>query len=138
MPPSRTSAQFLRFTIVGAVGFLVDSTVLYAVMYGFGTGPYLGRVASFLAAASATWLLNRRYTFPDAGRTPAHRQWTVFVAFMCLGGLLNYAAYALVIMLAPVHAATPLLAVAAGAVAGLAVNFTTSRLFVFGPGLSRP
>ena len=137
MQPSRISAQFLRFAVVGTVGFLVDSAVLYALIYGFGAGPYLGRTASFLAAASVTWLLNRRFTFPDTGRTPAHRQWTLFVAFMCLGGVLNYAAYALVIALAPHHPFTPLIAVAAGAVAGLAVNFTTSRLFVFGAGLSR-
>lgn len=138
MPPDRITAQFLRFAIVGTVGFVVDAAVLYALIYGLGAGPYLGRLASFLAAASVTWLLNRRFTFPDTGRQPAHRQWTVFVAFMALGGLLNYGAYALVVTLAPDNPVTPLLAVATGAVAGLAVNFTTSRLFVFGPGFSRP
>jgi putative flippase GtrA len=136
--PDRITAQFLRFAIVGTVGFVVDAAVLYALIYGLGAGPYLGRLASFLAAASMTWLLNRRFTFPDTRRQPAHRQWTVFVAFMALGGLLNYGTYALVVTLAPDYPVTPLLAVAAGALAGLALNFTTSRLFVFGPGISRP
>ncbi len=138
MPSRQITTQFLRFALVGVIGFVVDSAVLYALIYGADAGPYLGRLVSFLAAASVTWLLNRRFTFRDAARAPAHRQWSVFVAFMGLGGLLNYGAYALVILLAPVHPATPLFAVAAGALAGLAVNFTTSRLFVFGPGLSRP
>ncbi|MBI1181632.1 MAG: GtrA family protein [Alphaproteobacteria bacterium] len=131
------AGQFLRFSVVGAAGFAVDSGVLYGLMYGLGAGPYLGRAGSFLAAASVTWFLNRIYTFRQADRADAHRQWARFVAFMVLGGLVNYGVYAAVVALAPPHPLVPLLGVAAGSVAGLAVNFTTSRLFVF-RAVSRP
>ena len=123
--------QFLRFAIVGVIGFIVDSAVLYTAIYGIGLDPYTGRVLSFVAAATTTWSLNRRFTFPGAGDASAHRQWAVFVAFMTLGALVNYGTYAAVVYFGPEHALTPLAGVAAGSIAGLAINFTTSRLFVF-------
>jgi putative flippase GtrA len=129
---------FLRFALVGTIGFLVDAAVLYALMFGLGAGPYLGRAGSFLAAASATWLLNRVYTFREVERSDPKRQWLRFVGFMVLGGAVNYGVYAAIVAVAPAHPVVPLLAVAAGSLAGLAVNFTTSRLFVFRDGFSRP
>jgi len=123
--------QFLRFTLVGGVGFVVDSAVLYAVMYGFGLDPYTGRVPSFLAAATTTWLLNRHFTFPGGRDAAAHRQWTMFVVFMTLGAAINYGVYAVVVFYGPAHPLTPLAGVAIGAVAGLAVNFMTSKRYVF-------
>lgn len=46
--------QFLRFALVGAVGFFVDAGVLQIAVRQIGSDPYVGRVLSFLAAASAT------------------------------------------------------------------------------------
>jgi putative flippase GtrA len=130
----RTAVQLLRFAAVGTLGFVVDAGVLYALLHGAGAGPWLGRAGSFLAAASATWALNRRFTFADAPPAAKRRQWPLYVAFMTLGGAVNYGVYALAVTLGPAHPLTPLAGVAAGSLAGLAVNFTTSRLFVF----SRP
>jgi hypothetical protein len=48
--------QFLRFGLVGTAGFVMDSAVLLA-MLALGVGPYAGRVASYLAAASLTFAL---------------------------------------------------------------------------------
>jgi putative flippase GtrA len=138
VPSGGVLVQFLRFALVGTIGFLVDAAVLYALMFGLGAGPYLGRAGSFLAAASATWLLNRVYTFRAAERSDPRRQWLRFVGFMLLGGAVNYGVYAAVVSIGPDHPVVPLAGVAAGSLAGLAVNFTTSRLFVFRGGFSRP
>ena len=54
---SRTLVQFLRFGVVGTLGFLVDTAVLYLGL-ALGLGLYLGRAISYLAAASANWALN--------------------------------------------------------------------------------
>ena len=62
--------QFLRFGLVGAVGFLVDVGVLYA-MHGLGLDLYTARVVSFLAAATFTWLGNRFFTFGTPPRRAA-------------------------------------------------------------------
>ena len=67
--------QFLRFGVVGTVGFLVDAAVLLG-MLALGLGPYGGRVLSYLAAASTTFALNRAWTFRTANRdAPVAAQW---------------------------------------------------------------
>lgn len=121
--------QFARFTMVGVVGFAVDSAVLYLCLHGFGLDPYRGRVVSYLAAASATWYLNRRITFAD--RSPPGRQWARFIATNALGALVNYGSYSAVVALLPAGTWIPLLGVAVGALAGLGFNFTASRRYVF-------
>jgi len=127
----RHAGTFVRFSIVGTIGFLIDTAVLYLLLYGAGLGPYAGRVCSFLVAASANWLLNRVFTFRDARSEPHGRQWLSFVVVCTVGALANYGVYALVIAHGQASVLLPGIAVAAGSVAGLAFNYTLSRRFVF-------
>lgn len=123
--------QFLRFGVVGTVGFLVDSAVLLAMM-ALGLGPYGGRVVSYLAAASTTFALNRAWTFRSAARdAPMAAQWGRFVALNLVGFAANYGTYAALIATVPLVAAYPVLGVAAGSVAGMFLNFGLSRRYVF-------
>ena len=115
--------------MVGVVGFIVDSAVLYLCLHATGLGLYGGRVVSYLAAASTTWYLNRRLTFGD--RSPPGRQWARFVATNAIGALVNYGSYSIVVASLPAGTFVPLLGVAVGAIAGLGFNFTASRRFVF-------
>ena len=96
--------EFLRFGTVGGIGFLVDTGVLYG-MLALGAGLYLGRVISYLAAATATWALNRVWTFRGRGGGPVHRQWALFVVVNLGGFVLNYGTYALLGGFVPVVAA---------------------------------
>ncbi|HEV7367744.1 GtrA family protein [Arenibaculum sp.] len=130
-PAAALAGQFLRFGIVGTVGFLVDGAILVLSMALLGTGPYLGRVVSYLGAATATWALNRTFTFRGRHHGPAHHQWARFIAVNAVGGAVNYATYAVLVMVSATVAAHPVLGVAAGSIAGLAFNFTGSRLLVF-------
>ena len=129
----RHLGTFLRFSIVGTIGFVIDATVLYLLHLGMGLGLYRARVGSFLVAASVNWLLNRVFTFRDARRDSHGRQWLSFVAVCSLGAIANYGAYALVIACGPESVLLPGFAVAAGSIAGLAFNYTLSRRFVFKP-----
>ena len=122
--------EFLRFGVVGTIGFLVDSGVLYGAI-ALGAGLYLGRAISYLAAASATWALNRAWTFRGRGSGPVHQQWALFVAVNLVGFVLNYGTYALLVATVPVVAAHPILGVAAGSIAGMFANFFLSRAVVF-------
>src|SRR5580658_9422815 len=81
--------ELARFTSVGALGFVVDSSVLYAGLW-VGLGLYAGRLLSYLAAASFTWMLNRRFTFRSSA-PPSVREWSRFVAANGVGGLANLA-----------------------------------------------
>ena len=124
--------QFLRFGLVGTAGFVMDSAVLLA-MLALGVGPYAGRVASYLAAASLTFALNRAWTFRSAAQAPVARQWGQFVALNLLGFAANYGTYAAALAASPLVAAHPVLGVAAGSIAGMFINFALSRRFVFRP-----
>lgn len=123
--------QFLKFGIVGGVGFLVDVGALKLCMSVFGMGPYDGRVISFLAAVSITWLCNRHFTFRGQGTGSAHAQWLRFLV-VCAGGFVfNYGAYAALIATQPLVAEHPVIGVAAGSVAGMFFNFFMSKRVVF-------
>ena len=54
------------FAFAGGVGFLVDSGVLEALVRFAGLQVHFARVISFLAAVTATWLINRTFTFQAA------------------------------------------------------------------------
>jgi putative flippase GtrA len=122
--------EFLRFGVVGTIGFVVDSSVLYGAI-GLGAGLYLGRAISYMAAATATWALNRAWTFRGRGGGPVHRQWALFVAVNLVGFALNYGTYAVMVATLPVVTANPILGVAAGSIAGMFTNFVLSRRVVF-------
>lgn len=124
-------AEFLRFGVVGTAGFVVDTAVLYGALSA-GAGLYAGRVVSYLAAATATWALNRAWTFRSAGRGAAGRQWALFLLVNLVGFAVNYTTYALLVANLPLVAAHPVLGVAAGSLAGMTGNFVLSRRFVFG------
>lgn len=125
--------QFLRFACVGAFGFLVDAAVLYGLLHRTGAGLYLGRLLSYLAAATSTWYLNRRFTFPGHESTNPLRQWASFLTVNTSGGLLNYAIYSAIVWQWPHYAWSPLAGVAAGSIGGLSINFTLSRRLIFRP-----
>jgi len=123
-------SQFLRFGVVGIVGFLVDAGVLQLMLW-LGLGPYRGRLVSFLAAATGTWLGNRRFTFNADRERPSHREWLRYVSLMVVGGVVNYGAYVTCLMGSALVQTYPVIGVAVGSIAGLVVNFLSSRYLVF-------
>lgn len=133
---ARTTGELLRFGTVGIAGFIVDAAVLTAGI-ALGTGPWLGRIASYVAAASTTFALNRAWTFRVSARrtgTAAARQWGLFLLVNLVGFACNYGTYAALIAGVPLVAAQPVLGVAAGSIAGLLGNFLLARRFVFAAG----
>ncbi len=124
-------AQFLRFALVGAAGFVVDAAALYAAMRYVGANHFVGRLISYPLAATSTWALNRHYTFHMHRSARWLREWGKFLASNAFGGLLNYSMYAALVLLSATVFEHPVLGVAAGATVGLLVNFTLSRRFVF-------
>ncbi|SHE95959.1 Putative flippase GtrA (transmembrane translocase of bactoprenol-linked glucose) [Lampropedia hyalina DSM 16112] len=126
-------STLLRFGLVGALGFVVDAAVLYA--FSGAVGWYGARVLSFLAAASFTWALNRRFTFATANgcrlrRPSIWQEYMQYLFSMMAGGLVNYAAYSMVIA-SWQGTWVPLWGVAAGSILGLVVNYALARYLVF-------
>ena len=121
--------QFLRFGTVGLAGFVIDTACVYALRHPLGL--YGAGAAAYLVAASGNWLLNRLWTFRGQGNGPAHRQWAMFMVTNLIGFVLNRGAYALLVTFMAAAAQQPVIATAAGAVAGMFVNFSLSRRLVF-------
>jgi putative flippase GtrA len=130
-PPATadTLRQFASFVIAGGLGFVVDVGVLYGAL-ALGAGLIFGRLLSFVAAATATWLFNRRYTFSATGN--AWREWLRYMSVMLVGMLVNFSAYSLALWLVQGDWWwRPAMAVAVGSAAGLFVNFANAKLFVY-------
>ena len=128
---SRSVVQFIKFGMVGTVGFVVDASVLHGVLTLLSLNPYVGRLISFAAAATVTWLLNRHFTFRDSPRHAPAGQWMRFVSVVGFGGAVNYSVYALLVASDLGLLSMPLVGVAAGSLSGWAINFTLSRRLVF-------
>ena len=121
--------QFLRFGTVGAAGFVVDTMVVYGLRGSIGI--YAAGAAAYVVAASFTWAFNRIWTFSDAPRVAAHRQWAMFLATQSVGFVVNRGVFATLVTVSALCAEYPVLAIAAGVAAGMFLNFAAARRYVF-------
>jgi putative flippase GtrA len=122
----------VRFGLVGTIGFLVDAGWL-ALLLGVA-GPYWGRLGSFAIAVVVTWACNRSFTFADRRSGLSRgREFRRYFGAMLAGGAVNYGVYALVVLLLGGGGLVPFLALAAGSLAGMAVNLTLANFVVFRP-----
>lgn len=125
--------QIGLFALSGVVGFIVDAGIVQFLVRELAMNPYLARVFSFLAAASSTWLFNRRYTFAGHHAGSKRGQWARYLVAMAGGFGLNYGAYALCVAGWPLVRSWPAIGVAVGSVAGAVVNFASSKYWIFRP-----
>jgi putative flippase GtrA len=125
-----TLSQFLRFGVAGGIGFIVDVAVLYLALAA-GANFYLGRGLSFLCAVFATWQVNRNFAFKPSGALSPWQEWWRYLLAMLGGGVINYLCSAIAVALLPPGPMAPMMGVAIGSIAGMSVNFISSRLFVF-------
>jgi len=121
--------QFLMFGTVGLVGFAFDTATVYSLRRSFGL--YGAGMAAYAVAATVTWLLNRLWTFRGLSSGKVHQQWARFLVVNLGGFTLNRGTYALLVTFVALCADQPVYAVAAGAIAGMFLNFGLSRTMVF-------
>ena len=121
--------KFIQFGTVGLSGFVLDTTVLYSLLPF--TGMMLAATFSFIAASSLNWLLNRIWTFRDHARSPAARQWLLFVVASSLGFVVNRGTLFFSVSANPLFLHYPVLGVMAGTAAGLVLNYGLTSRFVF-------
>lgn len=126
--------QFQRFLAVGALGFIVDFSVLYLAVNALGLGTLAGRVVSFLIAATVTWKANRHFTFVSTAPVvpgAAARQWLRYLSTTAIGGAINIGVYQCWLMLTSHSNVNLFLAVVAGSAVALIFNFLLSKYVVF-------
>lgn len=125
-----TTRQAVTFGIVGSIGFVVDSTLLYIAVFGFGLDLLSGRAVSYVGAVTATWYLNRRFTFASQS-LEIFREWARFAYTNLLGAFVNLGSYFLLVSNFLLVSRFPIIGVACGSLLGMTVNFVVSRKFVF-------
>lgn len=124
-------SQALRFAVSGVLGLGVDTLVLHGLM-ALGLGFAWARGLSFLAAATFTWLFNRRHTFAQHQPVPpSWREWLRYLGAMAVGGVVNYGASLWAYQAMAQVRAWPVIALALGSAAGMVFNFLSARYLVF-------
>lgn len=120
--------RFIRFLLVGAVGFLVDAGVLLGLL-ALSLGPLPARMVAIALALTVTWLMNRSMTFSPSGRSlvaEGGRYGGVGLAT----SLVNFAVYSLLILALPWL--PPILALAAGSATATLLSYFGYSKLVFG------
>ncbi len=124
--------RFFLFAVAGVVAFFVDLFALIISREVLGLGLYAGRFISYLAAATCAWYINRTVTFKQVSSNDSIvMQWWKYLWANSVGGVLNYLVYALLVYSFGDHIIVYSLAVGAGSLSGLVVNYTLSKMFVF-------
>lgn len=123
--------EVLFFGLIGFIGFLVDVAVLYLIKSLVGL--FYGRLISFMAAVVVTWLMNRRWTFKK--RSPGlnnANEFFIYLAIMLIGGLVNFGVYVWLVSSFQLFSVNPVIGVAFGSLAGMLINFSSSRFILYG------
>ena len=126
----RLLAQFGMFGAVGLIGFVIDTATVYALRHFVGL--YVAGFAAYFTAATGTWFFNRLWTFRgQTGTAPWYIQWARFLTANLGGFAINRGLYTVLVTFVDAAARDPVIAVFAGALAGMVLNFNLSRKMVF-------
>lgn len=123
-------ARPLQFVLVGSTGMVVD-LALFATLLAVLPLHFARAIAIGLAM---TWnfLLNRRFTFPDANRKSIVGQYILFCLSCLLGAIVNWGVSVGLCELLPFFDRWKLLAAAIGVLTGTAFNYVLSCRLAFG------
>ena len=117
--------RFLRFLLVGGVGFLIDSGLTIGLI-ALGLSPFTARPPAILIAMVFTWLANRHFTFAVSRRGCASEAFR-YSAVALLGAIANYLIYSALIGLA----LPPLPAIVFATISVTAFSYFGYRKFAF-------
>ncbi len=82
-------SRFGKFAIVGAVGAVVDFSVLNIMILGFGWTEFSANLLSVSCAIISNFTWNRLWTFPESRERPLHTQFGQFALVNVIGLAIN-------------------------------------------------
>nr|BAL52735.1 hypothetical conserved protein [uncultured Chloroflexota bacterium] len=74
----RERTRFLKFSVVGAIGALIDFGVMNALTSWLRFSLVLAGTISFFCAVTSNFIWNRFWTYPDSRSRPLLSQWVMF------------------------------------------------------------
>jgi putative flippase GtrA len=123
--------RWLRFNLVGIVGFAVQMLTLAALTYGLGVHAAVAVPLAVFITVSHNFLWHERVTWPGQVRSG---RWLRWISFNCSNGLVSIATNVVVTPLVLAATGLPLLvANAVAVVAASLVNFLVSDRLIFRP-----
>ena len=130
-PLKREASYFIKFCVVGGVGFIIDAGVLLMMTALLRQDPFTGRAVSFPVAVFVTFIFNRHWSFAHSQRSTLWRAVSAYFSVQAIGFACNILVYALAIALLPSPFNETVLCLAYASATALLVNFAGARLVVF-------
>lgn len=130
----RRHQAFLRFGLVGGLGFVVDAGVMSLLHGLLGWDSIAARAISFPAAVTVTWMCNRLFTFSDTQVPPS--RYVAYLLLQALGAAINFSVFSALVWSGLPVLSVPVLALAAGAGVSLFVTYFGCRRVIFVPSAS--
>ena len=89
-PLAERHHELIKFSIVGATTFLIDSSLFYTLkLTVLEPKPVTAKVISGIVAVIASYILNREWSFRDRGGRERHHEALLFFGFSGVGVLLS-------------------------------------------------
>ncbi|MDC1066021.1 GtrA family protein [Candidatus Pseudothioglobus singularis] len=124
-------SKFIRFSIIGAFGLIVDIFIFYLVLALFDLSIYTSKLFSTFVAICFTWYGNRIITFSLQKSNKIYRELLNYIYAMIPGNVVNYLVFCLIVYSIGNDMKALLFAIFLGVLSGLIVNFNLANLFVF-------
>ncbi len=93
---AKERTRFLKFVVVGTIGFVVDFSTYNLVRNLIGFSPEVSSVISFSAAVLSNFIFNRFWTYPDSRSKPVPRQILEFAAVNVAGLIIRTVIFSLI------------------------------------------
>ena len=81
----RERERFIKFSIVGAIGFLVDISSFHLLVSILGLTPIVAQGGSFTLAVTSNFTWNRIWTYPDSRSKRVSNQLVTFFLVNIIG-----------------------------------------------------
>jgi len=120
--------RFVRFVLIGAIGFVADAGMLYLLLHTTTLGAISARVGSIAFALLVTWQLNRWLTFGPSSR-PIAVEGARYGGIGMATSVVNFVVYSAVLWAMP--DLTVFLALVVGSLAALVFSFFGYSRLVF-------
>lgn len=119
----------VRFGMVGAFAYLVDTAALYLLAEIMSLIP--ARLIAFAIAVTTTFFLNMWLTFDGLIDQSLIKSYVRYVSANSVGGLINLAVSTTILIQNIPYLSLPFVAVAFGSLSGLIANYTLSKRYIF-------
>lgn len=122
--------QLIKFALVGFTGLIIDTCTVYLLWNIIGLNT--ATLTAYFVAATSNWFINRLWTFHGLGEQQRILyQWFKFLITNSLGFLLNRGTVFFLFAISTNCKTYPVIALLAGAIAGMFANFNLSRKLVY-------